>query len=391
MKRVQPGIWKQRIPKQFRYLIVGTVVTLPLVGGIIGVKLFQFDAMGAAAAQFVMPPSPVNVVEALEQPWQPRVASVGTVVAIQGTVVSSETDGIVREIMFEAGSTVKAGDELVRLDTDIEKAQLQEAEANAEGARITYKRAKELVGSRSISDSEYLQASVAMKRAEAQLNMIRAVIARKTVHAPFDGELGIRGISVGQFLQKGSPVVSLQSLDPVYVEFSLPQQRLGELTEGLMVAVTSDTYPEVEFEGKVTAINPDIDTATRNVRVQATLHNPGGRLRPGMFVSVDMILDQTSQVVFIPSPAVLHSPLGDSVFVVKEGEKNKDGSVALTAQQQFVKLGARRGDYVIATEGVSGGERIVSAGAFKLQSGMPVVVDNALAPDYSFNPAPDNT
>jgi membrane fusion protein (multidrug efflux system) len=391
MKNLLHRIGRHPIPKQLRNTIVGIAITLPLIGGIIGIKIFQFDAMGAAAAGFVMPPSPVNTAEVLEQLWQPRVASVGTVVAVQGTVVSAEADGIVRAIMFEAGSMVKTGDELVRLDTDIEQAQFQEAEANAEWAQVVYTRAKELIGSRSISEAEYLQASVGLKRAQAQLNNIRAVIARKTVRAPFDGKLGIREISVGQFLHKGNPVVSLQSLDPVYVEFSLPQQRLSKLSEGLTVAVSSDTYPGQQFEGEITSFNPDVDTATRNVRVQATLNNPDGRLRPGMFVSVDMLLAETQNVLFIPASAVLHSPFGDSVFVIQEGEKSADGSTPLTAEQQFVRLGARQGDYVVAIEGVKPGEKIVSTGAFKLQPGMPVIIDNALAPEFMFEPVPDNT
>ena len=186
-------------------------------------------------------------------------------------------------------------------------------------------------------------------------------------------------------------MVSLQSLDPVYVEFSLPQQRLGELTEGLKVAVSSDSYPSQQFEGKITAINPDIDPATRNVRVQATLANADGRLRPGMFVSVDVILARSEKVLFIPATAVLHAPFGDSIFVIEEGQAGPDGTKPLVVRQQFVRLGARQGDFVVATEGVKVGERIVSTGVFKLRPGMPVVIDNTLAPKFTFAPKPDNT
>ena len=186
-------------------------------------------------------------------------------------------------------------------------------------------------------------------------------------------------------------MVSLQSFDPIYVEFSLPQQRLGELAEGLKVAVSSDAYPGRRFEGKITAVNPDIDPATRNVRIQATLANGDGRLRPGMFVSVDTILARSEKVLFIPATAVLHAPFGDSVFVVEEGEKGPGGAKPLVVQQQFVHLGAQQGDYIVATEGVKAGERIVTTGVFKLRPGMHVVIDNTLAPKFTFAPKPDNT
>ena len=377
--------------QKLRWAVFGIIIVLPIAGSIAGIKVLQSRAVGAASAQQVIPPEPVNVAEVREERWQTRVSSVGSVVAVQGTVVSTEAEGTVREIKFEAGSVVKAGDELVQLDVDIEQAQLRAAEAAAEWARVSFKRAKELIASRSISQAELDSADASLKQANAQVDNVRAVIAKKTLRAPFAGKLGIRRISVGQFLEKGSPVVSLQSLDPVYVEFSLPQQRLGELTEGLKVAVSSDSYPSQQFEGKITAANPDIDPATRNVRVQATLANADGRLRPGMFVSVAVILARSEKVLFIPATAVLHAPFGDSIFLIEEGQAGPDGTKPLVVRQQFVRLGARRGDFVVATEGVKVGERIVSTGVFKLRPGMPVVINNTLAPKFTFAPKPDNT
>jgi len=375
--------------KRFSWALLGIMIVLPIAAGIVTIKVLQFRAMGAAFARQVMPPQPVNVAEAREEEWQPRVSSVGSVTAVQGTLVSTEAEGVVREIKFEAGSLVNAGDELVQLDVEVEQAQLRAAEAAAEWARVSFKRDKELLTARSISQSELDSADSALKQADAQVDNLRAVIAKKMVRAPFAGKLGIRRISVGQFLGKGSPVVSLQSLDPVYVEFSLPQQRLGDLAEGLRVAVSSDAYPGQAFEGKVTAVNPDIDPATRNVRVQATLANPDRRLRPGMFVSVDMILARSEKVLFIPATAVLQAPFGDSIFVIEEG-KGPNGVKALVAQQRLVRLGARQGDFVAATAGVKAGESIVSVGAFKLRPGMPVVIDNTLAPQFAFAPKPRN-
>jgi membrane fusion protein (multidrug efflux system) len=211
------------------------------------------------------------------------------------------------------------------------------------------------------------------------------------MRAPFAGRLGIRRISVGQYLTKGSPVVSLQALDPVYVEFSLPQQRLGVVAEGLDVLVTSDAYPEQEFKGKVTAVNPDVDASTRNVRLQATLTNADSRLRPGMFVSVELVLAQSEKLLLMPATAVNHAPYGDSVFVVAEGEAGPDGKKQLVVNQQPVRLGARFGDFVVAAEGLKAGDKVVSSGVFKLRPGMPVVIDNALAPDAQLAPKPRNT
>ena len=377
--------------KKLRWLAFGIIIVLPIAGGIVGIKVLQSRAMAAATANQVMPPQPVNVIEVREEQWQPRVSAVGSVMAFQGTVVSAEAEGVVREIKFEAGSVVKAGDELAQLDVEVEQAQLRAAEAAAEWARISFNRAKELIATRSISQADLDSADASLKQADAQVDNVRAVIAKKIVRAPFDGKLGIRRISVGEFLDKGSPVVSLQSLDPVYVEFSLPQQRLGDLSEGLKVDVSSDAYPGRHFEGEITAINPEIDPATRNVRVQATLANADGRLRPGMFVSVDLILARSEKVLFIPAAAVLNAPFGDSVFVVEEGQAGPDGAKPLVVQQRFVRLGARQGDFVVVTEGVKAGEKIVSTGVFKLMPGMAVVIDNTLAPKFNLTPKPGNS
>jgi membrane fusion protein (multidrug efflux system) len=217
------------------------------------------------------------------------------------------------------------------------------------------------------------------------------VIAKKTIRAPFAGKLGIKNISVGQYLPTGAPVVSLQALDPVFVEFSLPQQRIGDISKGLEIAVSSDSYPGEPFNGTITAVNPDIDPTTRNVRVQATLSNRDARLRPGMFVSVEVILARTEHMLFIPSTAVLNAPFGDSVFVVQEKPGAPGAQPSLVVEQRFIRLGTRQGDYVAATDGVKAGERIVSTGAFKLRPGMPVVIDNSLAPEFTFEPKPKNT
>lgn len=370
---------------------VGVIIVLPIIGSLIVIKLAQFEAMGSASAQQQMPPEPVNVATVREQTWQPTVAAVGSVVAVQGTLISTEAEGIVRDISFEAGALVKAGEQLVRLDVDTERAQLREAEAVAALAQLSFTRAQALRKSRSISQGEFDATNAGLKQANAQADYFRALINKKTLRAPFAGRLGIRRISVGQFLDKGSPVVSLQSLDPVYVEFSLPQQRVGELSEGLQVVVSSDAYPGQVFTGRVTAFNPEIDPVTRSVRVQATLANADAHLRPGMFVSVELQLARSETVLLIPATAVLNGPYGDAIFVIEEGEAGADGNAPLVVRQQLVRLGGRLGDFVIATDGVAAGERLVSTGVFKLRSGMTVVIDNRLAPEFKLDPKPDNT
>lgn len=370
----------------------GVVIAVLIVAAIVGVKMSQFKALGEAAAQQTVPPQPVNATEVMRYEWQPRLTSVGSVVAVQGTIVRAELPGVVREIAFEPGSVVQKGDVLVRLDTDIEEAQLREAEAEAKWAHITYERALNLIKSRAISQAELDEAQAAMARADARVDSIRATIAKKIVRAPFTGKLGIRSISIGQFLDTGAEVVSLQAIDPVFVDFSVPQQQLGELREGLEVAALLDAYPETAFKGTITAIESHVDPATRNVRVQATVPNRDGLLRPGMFVTVDVMLARSEDVLVIPATAVLHAPYGDSVFVIEKAEDgNAQAEAPLVVRQQYVRLGERRGDYVVATEGVEDGQQVVSTGVFKLRSGMPVVIDNTLAPQFSFAPKPDNT
>jgi len=376
--------------KRFLLIFFGLIIALPLVLSLVGTKILQFKAMGDAAAQMVMPPETVNVEVVREQPWQPTLSSVGTVVAVQGIVVRNEVEGIVREVNFEAGSMVNTGDPLLKLDMAIEQSQLQLAEATLEGAQRIFKRAKDIFAKQGISEADYSLADTNLKEATARVNNIRANMDKKIIRAPFSGRLGIRRISVGQFLDKGSEIVSLQSLTPVFVEFSLPQQRLGEIAKGMRISVTTDSSPGQVFSGEITAIEPDIDVTTRNVKVQATLDNHDGRLIPGMFVSVDVMLTGSETKSFVPSTAVQHDAQGKFVFVVEEGAAGANGSQQLVLQQKTVQLGVTLGDFVEVT-GVKAGERVVSTGVFKLRPGMFVVIDETLAPKFSFTPTPDNS
>ena len=373
--------------KRLLWVLGGLLIALPIVFSLVGIKLMQFKAMGDASAQMDMPPETVNVETVREHPLGNSISSVGTVVAVQGIVVKNEMEGIVRKISFEAGTMVNAGDVLVELDMDIEQSQLRLAEATAEGAARIFKRAQDIYARKGISEADYSSADTNLKEANARLENIRAMMAKKVIRAPFAGKLGIRRISIGQFLDKASAVVSLQKVSPVYVEFTLPQQQLGSLANGLKIIVTSDSYQGEQFVGEITAIEPDVDVTTRNVTVQATLENEDGRLIPGMFVSVEVILAKASTGQFIPATGVQYDPSGNLVYVVEDAANNGQ----LTVQPRPVTLGVARGDFVQVVEGVSAGERIVSTGLFKLRPGMSVVIDTALAPEFSFTPTPDNT
>ncbi|WP_417615358.1 efflux RND transporter periplasmic adaptor subunit [Oceanisphaera sp.] len=379
------------MPRRLLWAGVGLLIVLPIVAVLVIIKLSQFDAMTTAGEQMQLPPEPVNMMRVREARWQPGVTAVGSVVAVQGALLRIEAEGIVKSIDFEAGARVAAGDVLLRLDAELEQAQLREAESAAALARLSFRRAQQLRKSGSIARSEFDQVAANLKQTDARVDFFRALINKKNLRAPFAGQLGIRQISLGQFLDKGSAVVSLQSLDPVYVDFSLPQQQLAELKQGLAVTVSSDSYPEQQFTGKVTAFNPEIDAVTRSIRAQATLANPDGRLRPGMFVAVDMQLARSESVLLIPQTAVVHGPYGDAVFVLEEGEQGADGASSLVVQSRTVRLGARRGDFVAITEGLAVDERVVSTGVFKLRPGMAVVVDNSLAPAFKLDPQPGNS
>lgn len=376
--------------KKMLWASAGIVVASVVAGGLVFIKIGQFQAMGAAAEQMTMPPQVVNVLEVREETRHPVMTSVGSVKAIKGTAVSTEADGIVRAVLFQAGTMVSAGTPLLQLDIELEEAQLRSAEAAASSSRLALQRAQELRRTSSVSQADIDIAISNSKQAEAQVDYIRALIAKKTVRAPFAGKLGIRAISEGDFLPKGTPVVSLQALDPIYIEFSLPQQRLAQLKDALPVIARSDVYPQKEFTGKITAISPDIDIATRNVRVQATLPNPEGLLRPGMFVSLTVQIDTTQKVLLAPETGIMHGSAGDTVFVIEKPEQTDQGETYQVVQKN-VTIGERIGDFVEIIDGLTVGERIVSTGVFKMQPGAKVIIDQRLAPTFNLSPKPDNT
>ena len=374
--------------KKFTLTTLGIII---VAGAIIGTKIAQFKAMAAAGASMVPPPETVTAAEVSRQAWENRIAVTGSLVAVQGVTVGAEVAGKVVKLDFESGAPVKAGDLLVQLDISTEEAQLRAAEATAALAQANLARSRELRNKDTNSAADLDAAEAQGKQAAAQADGIRAVIAKKSIRAPFSGRLGIRLVNLGQILKEGDAIVTLQTLDPIYVNFAVPQQRLAQLTAGTTARITSDAAPGEEFAGRINAINPDVDAATRNVRVQATIANPAETLRPGMFASVNVILPTQETVIAIPVTAVLYSPSGNSVFVIEEKKNEKSGQMMKVLRQQFVQLGAARGDFVAVTSGLKVGEQVVTTGVFKLRRDMPVMIDNTLAPAMSLTPTPKDS
>jgi membrane fusion protein (multidrug efflux system) len=372
-------------------IILVAVALLVLVGILVGIKVMQIRTLIAAGASYAPPPEPVTTAKVTEDEWAPTIPAVGSLVAIQGVTVAAELDGNVARIAFVPGSAVKAGDLLVQQDVGVEQAQLRAADAASELARLNLDRSRELLANKTISQSQFDTDNATRLQAVAQGDNIAAAIAKKTIRAPFSGRLGIRLINLGQTLKAGDAIVSLQALNPIFVDFSLPQQELARLASGQTVQVTSDAIPGRTVTGKITAINPDVDSTTRNVRVEATLANADESLHPGMFVNARVVLPVKEKVMVIPSTAVLYAPYGDSVFVVEDHQDEKTGRSGKVVRQQFVRLGLTRGDFVTVVSGLKTGEEIVTTGEFKLHNGGSVIVDNKLAPHFELAPTPSDT
>ena len=371
-------------------MIVMLAATALFVAGLGFVKFRQIQSAIAQGAAFQPPPEAVTTIVAHQEAWAASVNSIGTVAAVQGVTVSADLPGTVERIAFESGTAVTEGEVLALLDTRQEQAQLTAAEAQRDLARLNFERMRGLLNERVISQSEFDRATAEQRQGDARVGEIRAAIARKTIRAPFSGVLGIRRVNLGQYLSGGDALVTLQSLNPIYVNFGVPQQSSGQMRVGRSVRITSDSLPGVEFSGRVTAIDSIVDEATRNIQVQATLANPGGKLRPGMFVQAEAGVGSTSTIVALPASAISYAPFGDSVFVVTD-LKNPAGQSYRGVRQQFVKLGPARGDLIAVTSGVKAGEEVVTSGLFKLRNGAAVVINNKVKPTNSPKPKPENS
>ena len=368
--------------------IFGIAGLLAVVGVLAGIKSLQIGDMINHKKQFKMPPEVVTVTQVRPDSWESLVSAVGSLEAVQGVVVTAEMSGRVVAIPFEPGTRVKAGDLLVQQDISAETAQLRAAEAAVTLASINYERSVKMLSEKVVARSNFDNADAQLKQAQAEVENIRAVIAKKTIRAPFSGRLGIRLVNVGQILKEGVAIVSLQAMDPIFVNFLVPQQQLAHIRSGLEVRVSSDALPGAIVQGKITAINPDVDTATRNIRIQATVANPDEALHPGMYVSVSVVQPVLNEVLILPVTAVLYAPYSDSIFIV-ESQKDAGGSTdGKVVRQQFVRLGEKRGDFIAVTSGVTADDNVVSTGVFKLRNGQEVVIDNTLQPEFKLAPQP---
>ena len=366
------------------------VVTGLLIAALGFVKFKQIQTAIAEGAAFQPPPEAVTTIVARQEEWPSTHAAIGTVAAVRGVTVSADLPGIVERIAFESGQAVREGQVLAVLDTRQEQAQLAAAEAQRDLARVNFERMQGLLNERVISQAEFDRATAEQRQGDARVGEIRAAIDRKTIRAPFSGVLGIRHVNLGQYLSGGDALVTLQSLNPIYVNFGVPQQAVAEMRAGRSVRIKTDDGSTVELTGRVTAIDAVVDETTRNIQVQATLANQDGKLRPGMFVQTEIILGKSGAVVSLPASAISYAPYGDSVFVVAD-LKGADGQTYRGVRQQFVKLGAARGDQIAVTSGVNAGDEVVTSGLFKLRNGVAVTVNNKVRPANSPNPKPENS
>jgi membrane fusion protein (multidrug efflux system) len=369
-------------------LMLGVVLVVITALGFM--KFKQVETAIKVGASFQPPPEAVTSIVAQREQWPATMGVIGTAEAVHGVTVSADLPGVVERILFESGQSVHAGDVLVVLDTKQEHAQLASLEAQSELARVNFGREQELVNAGVISRMEYDQATAQQKATEANVAEIRATIERKTIRAPFTGVLGIRKVNLGQYLSAGSAVVPLQSLNPIYVDFGVPQQSARQVRVGGDLHVTSEDFAGQVFTGKVTALDSVVDETTRNIQVQATLPNPEGKLRPGMFVQVNVGLGASRSVITLPASAISYAPYGDSVFVITD-LKDPKGKTYRGVRQQFVKIDGSRGDQVGVISGVNPGDEVVTSGVFKLRNGAAVNVNNKVQPGNNPAPKPEDS
>lgn len=372
--------------RMFQMLAAVTAIVAILVF----IKFQQIQAAIAAGKSFTMPPEAVTSVVATEDQWQGTIQAVGSVEPVQGVTLSADLPGVVARIAFQSGSHVAAGQTLVVLDSRQERAQLASAQASLVLARANLDRGRKLLGNQVIAQAEFDQTEALFAQAQAHVNEIEATIQRKTIRAPFSGVAGIRQVNLGQYVNSGTPIVPVQSRNPIYVNFAVPQQSVAALQKGATVKAHLDDGKIEIAAGRITAISPVVDSDTRNVQVQATFQNAKGELRPGMYVTVQVMLGESAPVVALPVTAINYAPYGNSVFIV-EDVKGPDGKSYRGVRQQFVKLGAARGDQIAIVDGVKPGQEVATSGVFKLRTGAAVKVDNATVPGNSPEPKPEDS
>jgi membrane fusion protein (multidrug efflux system) len=376
-------------------IFIAFIGVLVIAGLLAGIKALQINKMVAKSAGFRPPPEPVTTTGVVADSWETLLTAVGSLSAVQGVTVAAELPGKIVHIAFQPGMKVVAGDLLLRQDTSVEEATLPGAEASVVLAQSVLNRARDLLADQAVSQAEVDAALAKYQQALADVQNLRATIAKKTIRAPFSGRLGIRQVNLGQILGAGDEIVTLQALDPIYVDFLLPQQQLHQLDVGMAVRVTTNALPGKTVDGRITTINPKVEETNRNIKVQGTIRNPDEQLRPGMYVDVAVVLPVQKDVLMIPVTAVLYAPYSDSVFVVVDAQADPQQAGAgqdpgKMLRQQFVHLGEKRGDFVEVVSGLQSGETVVTTGVFKLRNGQAVIIDNQLQPDFQLNPKPED-
>jgi membrane fusion protein, multidrug efflux system len=364
-------------------ILLTAVIALGVLGAIFGFKYLQLRQAKAVMAARKPAPATVTTATAAQEKWRTTLHAVGSLESFRGITIRSEIEGRVVRVAFDSGVRVQAGDVLVEMDSAAETAQLSSNEASARLAGLNLERARGLRQNSTNTQADLDAAEATAAQAAAAIEATRAVLAKKRIVAPFAGRVGIRQVNPGQFLNKADLVVTLEATDPIYADFSLPQQDVTELRTGLTVKLDVDAFPHREFSGVIEAIDPRVNGTTRNLRVRASLPNPDETLRPGMFVRVDVVLPEENEVIVLPATAIVYSPYGDSVYVVAKDDKGTS-----VAQQRFVKVGPKRGDQISLFGGVKAGEEVVTAGQGKLRPGTPVTVNNTVVPTNNPNPKP---
>jgi membrane fusion protein (multidrug efflux system) len=382
--------------KTYLLVAVGLLVVVGVLTAIKGAQIGRLMAMGKQMQASGPPPEAVGSAVARAETWETTVSAVGSISGLHSVTVSNEIPGTVSKILFESGQMAREGQVLVELDSGVERAQLASAEARRDLSQRNAQRSKSLAAGSAISASQLDDAESQLKSATTDAAALRAQVERKVVRAPFRGRLGIRAVNVGQYLNPGTMVTTLDSTGGTFVDFSLPQEQLASVKTGLPVRVTMEGTKE-PLQGTISAIEPTIDPTTRNVRIRAAIPEPANKPRPGMFVNVEVIQPTEQSVVAVPATAIVHASYGDSVFVVEDkksgtpgSDKTPDGKPVKIARQQFVRTGAAHGDFIAITKGVTAGQQVVSAGAFKLRNSSRVVVDNSVQAQAQLAPNPPN-
>ncbi|POA18768.1 efflux transporter periplasmic adaptor subunit [Pseudomonas sp. FW300-N1A1] len=371
-------------------IMLGGVLLIVLVLG--GYKAFSiYQVMQTFAVP--KPPVSVAVATATERPWQVRLPSVGTLKALQGVDLSLEVAGTVTEVQFQSGQKVKAGQPILQLDSAVESALLETARADLGLAQLDYGRGSQLVGSEAISKGEFDRLTAQLAKSKATVNQLKASLEKKHIVAPFSGTIGIRQADVGDFLASGTVIATLQDLSSLYVDFYVPEQAVPKIALGQPVQVSVSAYPTLNFPGTISAINPKVENTTRNVLVRATLANPDGKLLPGMFASLQVLLPDPQPKIVVPESVITYTLYGNSLYVAAQKkdaqgnlENDDQGQPVLVAERRFIETGERRDGLVLINKGVSNGEQVISAGQIKLDNGAHIVI----SPDKNL-PAEQNS